>query len=121
MGDLDRKSVEPIAEAAGVSAPHVAGISEHAEAGRPGRRRPPEILHREHWRDKARGRRRKLPSLKVRNAPAVEVRNILMWSPVLRAVPWERYRVRDGTKGTLVLEAKRIAVLSKDERCGGDE
>ena len=77
--------------------------------------RPPEVLHREHSRDKRRGRPRKLPRLKVRNTPAVEVRNILTWSPVLRAVPWERYRVKDGTKGPMVWEAKRIPFWIKDE------
>ena len=77
--------------------------------------RPPEVLYREHARDKKQGRRRKLPRLKVRNTPAVEVRNILTWSPVMRRVPWERYRVKDGTKGPMVWEAKRIAFWIKDE------
>ena len=77
--------------------------------------RPPEVLHREHSRDKGRGRPRKLPRLKVRNTPAVEVRNILTWSPVLRGVPWEQYHVKDGTKGPMVWEAKRIAFWIKDE------
>ncbi len=77
--------------------------------------RPPEVLYREHARDQKRGRRRKLPRLKVRNTPAVEVRNILTWSPVMRNVPWERYRVKDGTKGPMVWEAKRIAFWIKDE------
>ena len=77
--------------------------------------RPPEVLHREHSRDKAPGPRRKLPRLKVRNTPAVEVRNILTWSPVLREVAWECYRVKDGTKGPMVWEAKRIPFWIKDE------
>jgi len=77
--------------------------------------RPPEVLHREHSRDKGPGRHRKLPRLKVRNTPAVEVRNILTWSPVLREVPWEQYHVKDGSKGPMVWEAKRIAFWIKDE------
>jgi SRSO17 transposase len=77
--------------------------------------RPPEVLYREHARDKKRGRRRKLPRLKVRNTPAVEVRNILTWSPIMRSVPWKRYRVKDGTKGPMVWEAKRIPFWIKDE------
>ena len=77
--------------------------------------RPPEVLYREHARDKRRGRRRKLPRLKVRNTPAVEVRNILAWSPILREVPWEQYHVKDGSKGPMVWEAKRIAFWIKDE------
>ena len=77
--------------------------------------RPPEVLHRAHSRDKRRGRPRKLPRLKVRNTPAVEVRNILTWSPVLREVPWQQYHVKDGAKGPMVWEAKRIPFWIKDE------
>ena len=77
--------------------------------------RPPEVLYREHSRNKGRSRRRKFPCLKVRNTPAVEVRNILTWSPILRKVSWEPYRVKDGTKGPMVWEAKRIAFWIKDE------
>jgi SRSO17 transposase len=77
--------------------------------------KPPEVLYREHSRNKGRSRRRKFPRLKVRNTPAVEVRNILTWSPVLREVLWEPYHVKDGTKGPMVWEAKRIAFWIKDE------
>lgn len=77
--------------------------------------RPPEILYREHSRDKGQGRPRKLPRLKVRNTPAVEVRNILAHSPILRNVPWERYHVKDGAKGPMVWEAKCIPLWIKDE------
>lgn len=77
--------------------------------------RPPEILYREHGRDKGQGRPRKLPRLKVRNTPAVEVRNILAHSPILRKIPWERYHVKDGAKGPMVWEAKRIPLWIKDE------
>ena len=77
--------------------------------------RPPEVLYRVHSRDKRRGRPRKLPRLKVRNTPAVEVRNILTWSPVLREVPWQQYHVKDGAKGPMVWEAKRIPFWIKDE------
>ena len=77
--------------------------------------RPPEVLYREHSRDKGPGRPRKLPRLKVRNTSAVEVRNILTWSPVMRSVPWEPFRVKDGTKGPMVWQAKRIPFWIKDE------
>ena len=76
--------------------------------------KPPEVLYREHSRNKGR-RRRKFPCLKVRNTPAVEVRNILTWSPILRKVSWQPYRVKDGAKGPMVWEAKRIAFWIKDE------
>jgi hypothetical protein len=53
--------------------------------------------------------------LKVRNTPAAEVRDILKHSPILRKVPWERFHVKDGSKGPMVWEAKRIAFWIKDE------
>lgn len=77
--------------------------------------RPPEILYREHARNKGKGHPRKLPRLKVRNTPAAEVREILKHSPILRKVPWERFHLRDGSKGPMVWEAKRIPFWIKDE------
>jgi SRSO17 transposase len=77
--------------------------------------RPPEVLYREHARDKHKGRARKLPRLKVRNTPAAEVRNILKHSPVLRRVRGEKYYVKDGAKGPMVWEARRIPFWIKDE------
>jgi SRSO17 transposase len=77
--------------------------------------RPPELLYREHARDRGRGRPRKLPRLKVRHTTAAEVRDILKHSPILRQVPWERFQVKDGSKGPMVWEAKRIPFWIKDE------
>ena len=78
--------------------------------------RPPELHCQDHTRDKGAGRISRRMRLKVRNAPAVEVRNILKYSPVMRKVPWERFRVKDGEKGPMVWEAKRIELWIKDER-----
>lgn len=77
--------------------------------------KPPEVMYREHARDRRHGRPRKLPRLKIRNTPACEVRNVLAHSPKLRRVPWVRYRVKDGEKGPMVWEAKCIPVWIKDE------
>ncbi len=77
--------------------------------------KPPEVLYREHARDKTLGRPRKLPRLKVRNTPAAEVRDILRHSPVLRRVPWEKFRVKDGSKGPMVWEVKHVPFWIKDE------
>jgi len=77
--------------------------------------RPPELHCQDHARDKGAGRISRRARLKVRNTPAVEVRNILKYSPVLRKVPWERFRVKDGEKGPMVWEAKRIDLWIKDE------
>jgi SRSO17 transposase len=76
---------------------------------------PPEILHRDHARDKNVGGRRRKPRLKVRNAKVGQVRNVLKHSPLLRKVPWVKYRVKDGQKGPMVVEAKRIPFWIKDE------
>lgn len=75
----------------------------------------PEILYQDHPRDKGSGHPRKFPRLKVRNTPAAEVREILKHSPILRKVPWKKFRVKDGTKGPMVWEAKRIPFWIKDE------
>ena len=77
---------------------------------------PPEILHRQLSRDKRMGRPRKFPRLKVRHTPACEVRDILKSSPILRREPWVAYHVKDGEKGPMVWEAKRVAFWIKDER-----
>lgn len=77
--------------------------------------RPPQVLYRDHARDKKIGRPYRYPRLKVRNNPTVEVRRVLRYSPVMRKTPWERYRVKDGTKGPMVWEAKRLTVWCKDE------
>jgi SRSO17 transposase len=75
----------------------------------------PEVLYREQARDRRKGRRRKLPRLKVRHAPAAKVREILKHSPILRRVPWEKYRVKDGEKGPMVWEVKCVPFWIKDE------
>jgi SRSO17 transposase len=75
----------------------------------------PEVMYREHVRDRELGRPRKLPRLKVRNTPACEVRNLLTCSPRLRKTPWETFRVKDGAKGPMVWEAKCVPFWIKDE------
>jgi len=77
--------------------------------------RAPEVHYRDHPRDKAAGRSRRRARLKVRNPRAVEVRNVLTWSPVLRKITWQRFRVKDGEKGPMVWEAKRIPFWIKDD------
>ncbi len=76
---------------------------------------PPELHCQDHARDRGAGRISHRTRLKIRNTPAVEVRNILKHSPVLRKVAWERFRVKDGEKGPMVWEAKRIDLWVKDE------
>ena len=75
----------------------------------------PDLLYRDHARDKKQGRPRRMPRLKAKNNPAVDVQNILAYSPVMRRVPWEKYLVKEGTRGPMVFEAKRLTVWLKDE------
>jgi len=74
----------------------------------------PQVMYREHASRRTMGRPHKFPRLKVQTNPTVEVRNILTYSPVMRRQPWEQYRIKDGTKGPIVWEAKRILVWMRD-------
>jgi len=83
---------------------------------------PPPVLYRDHARDKALargtpglGRPRRLPRLKVKHTPACEVRDLLKHSPLVRRIPWQTYRVKDGTKGPFVWQAKCVPLWIKDE------
>jgi SRSO17 transposase len=75
----------------------------------------PDVLYRQHSRDKRPGRRKTYPRLKVKNNPRVEVRNILSYSPVMRARKWKDYYVKDGSKGPMVWQVKHIKVYLADE------
>jgi SRSO17 transposase len=76
----------------------------------------PQILYRAHARDKKSGRPRKYPRLKVKNNPRIEVRNVLTYSPVMRKIPWKKYHVKDGSKGPMIWEAKRMTVWLPDDK-----
>jgi len=75
----------------------------------------PALLYRAHARDQKPGRQHRYPRLKAQNNPKVEVRNILTYSPLLRKVPWQNYYVKDGRKGPMVWQAKRLRVYLADE------
>jgi SRSO17 transposase len=76
---------------------------------------PPQVLYREHARDDRSGRPRKLPRLKVKNNPTSEVQNVAAHSPLLRRVGWQNYRVKDGSKGPMVWQVKRLTVWLEDD------
>ena len=75
--------------------------------------KPPAVLHRQTARQRA-GRPRRLPRLKVKNNPPVEVRHIASYSPLFRRADWQTYHVKDSHKGPMVWRAKRIAVWLQD-------
>lgn len=76
----------------------------------------PALLYRTHGRDQKPGRQRAYPRLKAKNNPKVEVRNILAYSPLMRKVSWRDYYVKDGSKGPMVWQAKRLLVHLADEQ-----
>jgi SRSO17 transposase len=73
----------------------------------------PAVLHRQPVR-RRRGRPRKLPRLKVKNNPTAQVRHIVQSSPVFRREAWQTYHVKDGSKGPMLWQAKRIRVWMPD-------
>jgi SRSO17 transposase len=77
--------------------------------------RCPEVYYQAHPRDRVRkGDARRKPKLKARDRHVGQVRNVLKHSAILRRVPWERFHVKDGTKGPMVFEAKRIPFWIRD-------
>lgn len=64
----------------------------------------PSILHKEHHRRM--GRKRRFPRLKAKSPSASSVKQLLLHSPVLRKVQWEKFYIKDTTKGPMVWEVK---------------
>jgi SRSO17 transposase len=78
--------------------------------------RRPAVLCQASGRDRQHGRQRRYPCLKAKNNPKVEVQNVLAYSARMREIPWENYHVKDGSKGPMVWQAKRLLVYLPDER-----
>ena len=78
--------------------------------------RRPTVLYRATARDRRAGRPRRIPRVKVKNNPKVEVRNVLTYSPRMRQIAWQNYYVKDGSKGPRVWQAKRLQVFLSDEQ-----
>jgi len=67
--------------------------------------RKPDLLYKNHHRPKS-GRPRKVPRLKAKSPSASNVKDLWRHSPILRAIPWESFHVKDTDKGAMVWEAK---------------
>lgn len=65
----------------------------------------PDILHKEHHCHK-RGRKRHFPRLKAKSPAASSVRQLVLHSPIWRKIRWEKFHIKDTTKGPMVWEAK---------------
>jgi len=74
----------------------------------------PRILQTGPKKSKKRGRRKQYPRL-ARRRPSSEVRNLVKYSPVFREKSWQRYRIKDTTKGPEVWEVKWAVFWRKEE------
>jgi len=63
---------------------------------------------------KKRGRPKKYPRL-ARRPPSSEVRSLVKYSPVFREKSWQRYHIKDTSKGPEVWEVKWAVFWRKDE------
>ena len=75
---------------------------------------PPRVTRRP-YRKRSRGKGRKIPRLVSGSAPAWSVADHLRDTPALRDQPWVTNRVKGGTKGPMIWEAKRVVLIPKDE------
>jgi SRSO17 transposase len=76
--------------------------------------KPPRATARPFHRG-GRGSGRKTPRLLSGSRPPLEVVNLLRFSPEIRDQPWKPYRVKDGSQGPMIWEAKHLLVYPKDE------
>ncbi len=75
---------------------------------------PPETTGRP-YRKSGRGRSRRTPRLKAGSPPARSVAHHLRHSPALRQQPWARYHVKEGEKGAIIWEVKRVMISPPGE------
>jgi SRSO17 transposase len=74
----------------------------------------PRILRSGPKKSKKRGGRKQYPRL-ARRPPACEVQNLATYSPLFREQSWQRYRIKDTTKGPDVWEIKWEVFWRKKE------
>jgi SRSO17 transposase len=74
---------------------------------------PPRVITRPYHRNR-RGRGRRIPRLASGSPPARRVDEWLN-DPRLRDQPWQRFRVKDGEKGPMVWECKRVMLTVKGD------
>jgi len=72
---------------------------------------PPRVITRPYHRNR-RGRGRKTPRL-ASGSPSARRVDELLNDPRLRDQPWQRFRVKDGEKGPMVWECKKVMLTVK--------
>jgi len=72
----------------------------------------PELLHKEHHPHR-KGPKRRFPRLKAKSPSASSVKQLMLHSPLWRKIPWEKFYIKDTTKGPMVWEAKAVRFYLK--------
>ena len=73
----------------------------------------PAVLQKQHHSAHKRARKPRVPRLKVKNSPTIEVRNMVKYCEAFRRQPWVKFYVKDTTKGPEVWEAKAAPIYLK--------
>ena len=109
VSDLRRKSVEPIALAAGVPPRTLQAFLSNARWTH-----PPRVLRSPRPQERrTQGRKRQYPRLARKALPACRVDNLCTYSPVFQKQKWQRFRIKDGEKGPVVWEVKSCRFYRK--------
>ncbi|MEP0060207.1 IS701 family transposase [Rhodopirellula bahusiensis] len=74
--------------------------------------KPPEVTEQP-YRKGGRGRGRKTPRIKSGESLPRSVETVFWHGEAMKAKRWKRYRVKDGEKGPIIWEAKRVRVTLK--------
>ena len=75
--------------------------------------RRPEVLHKQRRSPHKRGPKPRIPRLKVKNLPTIEVRNMVKYCEAFRKQSWEKFYVKDSTLGPVVWQAKAAPIYLK--------
>lgn len=73
----------------------------------------PEVLQKQHRPRRRAGRQPRYPRLKVQNRPTIEVRNMLRYCEPFQRQEWQRFYIKDTTKGPEVWEVKAARIYLK--------
>jgi len=75
--------------------------------------RRPTVLQKQQHPPHKRGRKKRYPRLKVKNLPTLEVRNMVTYCDEFRKQPWEKFHIKDTTRGPEVCQAKAAPIYLK--------
>jgi SRSO17 transposase len=75
---------------------------------------PPRVTERP-YRRRGRGRPRRTPRVVAGSARPLTVAEMMRFHKPLREQPWQRYRIKDGTKGPMVWEIKHVLIYPRNE------